>query len=52
MILGNLEFHDGGPIWPTFRNHDVIPESCDVIKMRTSKDTISDVLYTLVVLLL
>ena len=21
---------DGGPIWPTFRNHDVIPASCDV----------------------
>ena len=28
---GNLEIQDGGPIWPTFRNHDVIPASCDVI---------------------
>ena len=27
----NLEIQDGGPIWPTFRNHDVIPASCDVI---------------------
>ena len=30
-VLVNLEIQDGGPIWPTFGNHDVIPASCDVI---------------------
>ena len=27
----DLEIQDGGPIWPTFKNHDVIPASCVVI---------------------
>ena len=27
----NLEIQDGGPIWATFGNHDVILASCEVI---------------------
>ena len=30
MFWRTLEIQDGGPIWPTFRNHDVISASCDV----------------------
>ena len=27
----NLEIQDGGPMWQSFGNHDVIPASCDVV---------------------
>ena len=43
----NLEIQVGGPRWPPFRNDYAIITSCDAIMMRTSKETISDVLSTL-----